>query len=46
MEIEIIEPPRKVVVDKHLRVRALRERWDEKEIHPTRRHSCGNKPLR
>jgi len=46
MEVEIIEPPRKTIVNKHLRVRALREHWDEKEIHPVRRHSCIHNPLR
>ena len=46
MEIEVVEPPRKAIVDKHVRVRALRERWDEKEIHPTHPPSPRPKPMR
>jgi len=46
MEIEIVEPPRKTIVNKDLRVRALREHWDEKEIHLMRRPSYRSKPLR
>lgn len=45
MEIEIVEPPKKAIVNEDLRVRALREHWDEKErlIH---RHSSRPKPMR
>jgi hypothetical protein len=46
MEIEIVEPPRKAIVNKDLRVRALREQWDEKEIRPSRSQSPGPKPMR
>lgn len=46
MEIEIIEPPRKAIVNKDLRVRALREHWDEKDIRPIHRDSHRPKPMR
>ena len=46
MEIEIPEPPKKAIVNKDLRVRALREHWDEKEINQMRRHSSRPKPPR
>ena len=46
MEIEIIEQPRKAIVNKDIRVRALREHWDEKEIRPTYPHSSRPRPLR
>ena len=34
MEIEIVELPRKIIVNKDIRVRALRRHWDEREINP------------
>jgi len=48
MEIEIVEPPRKAIVNKDLRVRALREHWDEnsREIHPTHQYTSRPKSLR
>ena len=41
-----MERPRKAIVNKDLRVRALREHWDEREIHLARRPSNNPKPLR
>jgi len=48
MEIEIVEPPRKAIVNKDLRVRALREHWDEnsKENHPISPHTSRPRPPR
>lgn len=46
MEIKIVEPPKKVIVNKDLRVQALREHWDEKEINTIHRHSSVPKPFR
>ena len=46
MEIEIVEPPRKAIVNKDIRVRTLRERLDEREIRPTYPHSSRPRPLR
>ena len=46
MEIEIIEPSRKAIVNKDLRVRALREHWDERESHLIHRRAYRPKPLR
>jgi len=46
MEIEIVETPRKAIVNKDIRVRALCEHWDEKEIRPTYPHSSRMRPLR
>jgi len=48
MEIEIVESPRKSIVNKSLRVGALREHRDEnsKEIHPIRPHTSRPRPLR
>ena len=46
MEIEIVEPPRKAIVNKDLRVRALREHWDGKEPHQIHRHTPSPKPFR
>jgi hypothetical protein len=46
MEIEVVEPPKKVIVDKDLRLRALREHRDDKRIQSIHRHPSGPKPSR
>lgn len=46
MEIEIVERPKKVIVNKDICVRALREHWDEKEVHLTCRCTSEPKPSR
>ena len=43
MEIEIIERPKKAIVNEDIRVRALREHWDEKELRALYRHPSGHK---
>ena len=46
MEIEIVGSPRKTIVNKDIRVRALREHWDEREINPIHSHSSRPRPVR
>lgn len=46
MEIEMVESPRKIIVNKDIRVRALREHWDEREINPIHSHSSRPRPVR